>query len=176
MWKDLPKQIQKCLWRTAVPYHPTVIHYNSLKVEKYLLVFLGALIQLPAFSHVLLSCSSHPFQVVFRVTEARVCPLLWSLFFLRRPLPRAEKFCGNQSLLVPCDCFPRLYISNTVAQFEHLVKTFKITQWKSFKQGAAVLEKKPAGCSPLSQQCGGKLGVQEFREVNDKLSLPVPFG
>ena len=39
-----------------------------------------------------------------------------------------------------------------------------------------MLEKKPAGCSPLSQQCGGKLGVQEFREVNDKLSLPVPFG
>lgn len=103
-------------------------------------------------------------------------PFTLESFFLRRPLPWAEKFCGNQSILMPCDCFPRLCISNTVAQFEHLVKTFKITQWKSFKQGAAVLEKKPAGCSPLSQQCGGKLGVQEFQEVNGKLSLPAPFG
>lgn len=48
---------------------------------------------------------------------------------------------------------PTLCISNVVTQFEHLVKTFKITWWKSLKQEAAALEKEPAGCLPLSWKC-----------------------
>lgn len=68
-------------------------------------------------------------------------------------LPRSSRELVTLGALWLLFQTPTLCISNVVIQFEHLVKTFKITWWKSLKQEAAALEKEPAGCSPLSRKC-----------------------
>lgn len=171
-----PAQIQKCLLEDGcISISPSMQFITTpSKVEKYLLVFLGTLIQLPVFSHVLLSAQ----VILFRwylSDWSQGLPFTPESFFLRCPL-LGLKFCGNQSILMPCDCFPRFCISNAVAQFEHLVKTFKITQWKSFKQGAAVLEKKPAGCSPhFLSSVEGSWVFRNSRRWMANLAYPHPL-
>lgn len=114
------------------------------EVENTTLVLLGALIQVPASPHVLHSHASCHFQVVFLFGKDSAC--LHFDVFLPQLFPPSDDLAGSPWARVPLGALWSLVqtlplcIFNVVLQFEHLVKTFKITRWKSFKQGAAVLE------------------------------------
>jgi hypothetical protein len=94
------------------------------------------------------------------VKKSQHLPFILASFFLWLPKMAWPRSSVRSHLsLILHSHFSRLCtlcITNVVAQFEHLVKTFQITQRKSFKQGAAVLESTPVHCSPLSQEYGGK--------------------
>lgn len=96
---------------------------------KYPLVLLGARIQVFTCSHVLFSHSTGHFQIGFLLNKA-VSALYSDGLLPRAFLPRddlAEKFLRtghSWCFVIACpDC--TLCLSNVVAQFEHLVKTFK---------------------------------------------------